>query len=170
MFKSLTDNFTKIFDKIRSSSVLTEGQIKEVMRDLRIALLEADVALPVVKEFVNIVSERALGQEVIKSISPSKTIIKICNDELEKLLDAGAEESELKLNKSSPVNIMFSGLQGSGKTTASAKTIHSIDGCKLVEISFKSFIFIVYLVNNLYIKDKFTINYLHMTNVYLLKG
>jgi signal recognition particle subunit SRP54 len=121
MFQTLTQNFTKIFDKIKGTGILTEAHIDSAMRDIRIALLEADVALPVVRDFVNIVKERAQGRDIIKSVSPGQMVIKIINDELIKLLSPSPEESKLNLNFAPPVNIMLVGLQGSGKTTASAK-------------------------------------------------
>ncbi len=121
MFQTLTQNLTKIFDKIKSTGALTEEQIDAAMRDIRIALLEADVALPVVREFIANVRERAKGQEVIKSISPAQMVIKIINDEMVNLLAPNTDESKLNLSSSAPVNILIVGLQGSGKTTASAK-------------------------------------------------
>ena len=107
MFKTLTQNLTKIFDRLVSSGVLTENQIDAALRDIRVALLEADVALPVIKNFIAEVKHKALGQEVIKSVSPGQMIIKI--------------ETKLNLNSNQPVNLLMVGLQGSGKTTASAK-------------------------------------------------
>ena len=80
MFQTLTQNLTKIFDKIKSTGALTESQIDASMRDIRIALLEADVVLPVVREFISSVKEKAKGQEIVKSISPAQMIIKIIND------------------------------------------------------------------------------------------
>jgi signal recognition particle subunit SRP54 len=121
MFQTLTQNLTKIFDKIKGRGALTEEQIDSAMRDIRIALLEADVALPVVREFIANVKERAKGQEVIKSISPAQMVIKIINDEMIKLLSPTENEAKLNLNSTPPVNILIVGLQGSGKTTASAK-------------------------------------------------
>ena len=121
MFQTLTQNLTKIFDKIKGRGALTEEQIDSAMRDIRIALLEADVALPVVREFIANVKERAKGQEVIKSISPAQMVIKIINDEMINLLSPTENEAKLNLNNTPPVNILIVGLQGSGKTTASAK-------------------------------------------------
>ncbi len=121
MFQTLTDNLTKIFDKIKGSGVLTEANIDLAMRDIRVALLEADVALPVVREFISEISAKAKGVEVIKSVSPAQMVIKIINDEMIKLLEAKEEESQLNLNNVPPVNLLIVGLQGSGKTTASAK-------------------------------------------------
>lgn len=121
MFKSLTQNFTKIFDKIKGTGVLTEERIDEALRDVRVALLEADVALTVVREFIASVKEKAKGQEVIKSVSPAQMVIKIINDELAAILSPNEEEAKLNLNNVPPVNILVVGLQGSGKTTSSAK-------------------------------------------------
>ena len=121
MFQTLTQNLTKIFDKIKGRGALTEDQIDSAMRDIRVALLEADVALPVVREFIAKVKERAKGQEVIKSVSPAQMVIKIINDEMISLLSPTDSEAKLNLNSSPPVNILVVGLQGSGKTTASAK-------------------------------------------------
>ncbi len=121
MFQTLTQNLTKIFDKIRGTGTLTEEQINSAMRDVRIALLEADVALPVVRDFITIVSEKAKGQEVIKSVSPGQMVIKIINDEMIKLLSPNAGEEQINLSSIPPVNILVVGLQGSGKTTSSAK-------------------------------------------------
>lgn len=121
MFKSLTNNLTKIFDKIRSTGTLTQAQIDESMRDIRIALLEADVSLPVIKEFIDNIKSKANGTEIIKSVSPGQMIVKIIHDELVLLLSSKDNENQLNLNTSPPANILLVGLQGSGKTTASAK-------------------------------------------------
>ncbi len=121
MFQTLTQNLTKIFDKIKGTGVLTEANIDAAMRDIRIALLESDVALPVVKSFISEVSEKAKGVEVVKSISPAQMVIKIINDEMIKLLEATEDEAKINLHSSPPVNLLLVGLQGSGKTTSSAK-------------------------------------------------
>jgi signal recognition particle subunit SRP54 len=121
MFQTLTQNLTKIFDKIKGTGALTETQIDSAMRDIRIALLEADVALSVVREFITKVKEKAKGQEVIKSVSPAQMVIKIINDEMVSFLAPNADESKLNLNTAPPANLLIVGLQGSGKTTASAK-------------------------------------------------
>lgn len=120
MFQSLTKNLVKIFERIQNKGLLTESQILESLRDIRIALLEADVSLSVVKQFIEIVKSRALGQEIIKSISPGQMMVKIIHEELTNILSS-REESQLRLNTAPPVNILLVGLQGSGKTTASAK-------------------------------------------------
>lgn len=121
MFQTLTQSLNKVFDKITSRGALTESQIDEAMRDIRVALLEADVALPVVKDFIKVVKENAKGQEVVKSISPGQMVVKIVNDAMIDFLSPAAEEAKLNLSSNPPVNILIVGLQGSGKTTASSK-------------------------------------------------
>ncbi|AXU06199.1 signal recognition particle protein [Rickettsia japonica] len=121
MFKTLTQNLTKIFDKLVSSGILTEAQIDVAMRDIRVALLESDVALPVIKDFIAEVKQKALGQEIIKSVSPGQMIIKIIHEEMINLLASSKSETKLNLNSKPPVNFLMVGLQGSGKTTASSK-------------------------------------------------
>ncbi|WP_375327057.1 signal recognition particle protein [Candidatus Tisiphia endosymbiont of Nemotelus uliginosus] len=121
MFQILTQNLTKIFDRLKRSGTLTEVQINDTMRDIRIALLEADVALPVVQDFIATVKAKALGQEIIKSVSPGQMVIKIIHRELINFLSSSKEESSVQLNAEPPVSILMVGLQGSGKTTASAK-------------------------------------------------
>lgn len=121
MFQNLSQNITKIFNKIKGTGIITESNIESALRDIRIALLEADVSLPVVKEFISLVKERSLGQEVISSVSPGQMIIKIMHDEMVRLLEPKDDEAKINLSASAPVNILIAGLQGSGKTTASAK-------------------------------------------------
>ncbi|MCC8461372.1 MAG: signal recognition particle protein [Candidatus Megaira endosymbiont of Carteria cerasiformis] len=121
MFQTLTQNLTKIFDKIKGAGALTEAHIDSAMRDIRIALLEADVALPVVRAFISEVSEKAKGVEVVKSVSPAQMVIKIINDEMIRLLQPDENESKINLQSVPPLNLLIVGLQGSGKTTASAK-------------------------------------------------
>lgn len=120
MFGKLTDNIGSIFDKLRGKGILREDDVNAAMREIRIALLEADVALPVVKDFIEKVKTKALGEEVLKSITPAQMIIKIVNDELAETLGK-PEESELNLNVAAPAVILFAGLQGSGKTTSCGK-------------------------------------------------
>lgn len=119
MFDSLTDKLSQAFSKITSRGVLSEKDIDDAMREIRVALLEADVSLPVVKDFITKVKEQALGEKVVKSVQPGQMVIKIVHDELVKLL--GANDTELNFNAPAPVCMMLVGLQGSGKTTTAAK-------------------------------------------------
>lgn len=119
MFEALSDKLAGVFNKITSRGVLSEEDINTAMREIRIALLEADVSLPVVKDFIAQVKEQALGEKVVRSIQPGQMVVKIVHDELLKLLDAG--NADLNLNAPAPVNILMVGLQGSGKTTTAAK-------------------------------------------------
>ena len=119
MFEALTDKLTAVFNKITSRGVLSEDDINATMREIRIALLEADVALPVVKEFIAHVKEQALGEKVVRSIQPGHMVVKIVHDELLKLLGEG--DTSLNFQAVPPVSILMLGLQGSGKTTTSAK-------------------------------------------------
>jgi len=119
MFESLTDKLSKAFSKITSRGVLSEKDIDDAMREIRIALLEADVSLSVVKDFIAKVKAEALGEKVVKSVQPGQMVIKIVHDELVKLL--GAQDTELNFNAPAPVCMMLVGLQGSGKTTTAAK-------------------------------------------------
>ena len=119
MFDNLTNRLSQAFSKITSRGVLTEKDIDEAMREIRVALLEADVSLLVVKDFISKVKEQALGEKVVKSIQPGQMVVKIVHDELVKLL--GAEATELNFNAPAPVCFLMVGLQGSGKTTTSAK-------------------------------------------------
>ncbi|MDR1026014.1 MAG: signal recognition particle protein [Lactobacillus sp.] len=130
MFDSLTDKLGSVFSKITSRGVLSEKDIDEAMREIRIALLEADVSLPVVKDFIAKVKEEALGEKVVKSIKPGQMVVKIVHDELVKLL--GSESTELNFTATPPVSILMVGLQGSGKTTTSAKIANKLKGRKKV--------------------------------------
>lgn len=118
-FESLSDKLQGIFKKLRGKGKITEEDVKAAMREVRLALLEADVNFKVVKDFINRVKERAVGQEVLQSITPSQQIIKIVHDEMTELM--GGAESKLNLNTKSPAVIMMVGLQGVGKTTTVAK-------------------------------------------------
>lgn len=118
-FESLTEKFSNVFKKMRRESTLTEANMDAALKEIRIALLEADVNYKVVKAFTNDVKEKALGQEVLKKVNPSQQLIKICHDELEELL--GAENTEIGYNKNGLTTIMLVGLQGSGKTTSASK-------------------------------------------------
>lgn len=119
MFEALSDKLTAVFNKITSRGVLSEEDINSALREIRIALLEADVALPVVKDFIAKVKEQALGEKVVRSIQPGQMVIKIVHDELVNVL--GSESVELNLQAVPPVSILMVGLQGSGKTTSAAK-------------------------------------------------
>ena len=130
MFDALSEKLSAAFSKITSRGVLNEKDIDEAMREIRVALLEADVSLPVVKAFIAQVKEQALGEKVVKSIQPGQMVIKIVHDELVKLL--GSTSSELNFNAVPPVCILMVGLQGSGKTTTSAKIANRLKNKKKV--------------------------------------
>lgn len=119
MFNNFSDKVTKIFDTLSGKKFISEDDLNQTMRQIRIALLEADVALPIAKEFIEKIKSEALGQQVIKSVSPGQMIIKIVNDQLIELL--GSEKSEIDFNAKPPVIILMVGLQGAGKTTTTAK-------------------------------------------------
>ena len=119
MFDTLSDRLGSVFDRLRGRGALSEGDVREAMREVRIALLEADVALPVARDFVDKVTEQAVGQEVLRSVTPGQMVVKIVHDALVETL--GADTAELDLNVSPPAVIMMVGLQGSGKTTTTAK-------------------------------------------------
>jgi len=119
MFDSLSDRLAGVFDKLRGRGALSEDDVRSAMREVRVALLEADVALPVARDFVDQVTERAVGAEVIRSITPGQMVVKIVNDALVEML--GRETAELHLDVNPPAVIMMVGLQGSGKTTTTAK-------------------------------------------------
>lgn len=130
MFEALTDKLSAAFSKITSRGVLSEKDIDEAMREIRIALLEADVSLPVVKDFIAKVKAEALGEKVVKSVQPGQMVVKIVHDELVKLL--GQDDTALNLNAPAPVVILMVGLQGSGKTTTSAKIANRLKKNKKV--------------------------------------
>ena len=119
MFEALSDRLSNVFDRLKGKGSLSEGDVKAAMREVRIALLEADVAVDVVKSFIEGVRERAIGQEVTKSVTPGQQVIKIVNDNLIEML--GKEPAWIELNAVPPVPILMIGLQGSGKTTTAAK-------------------------------------------------
>lgn len=120
MFDSLSDRLGSVFDKLRGRGALNEADVREAMREVRIALLEADVALPVVRRFIDSVTEQAVGQSVLKSVTPGQQVVKIVNDALVEML-GGDDVPGLDLAATPPVVIMMVGLQGSGKTTTTAK-------------------------------------------------
>jgi signal recognition particle subunit SRP54 len=119
MFDSLQNRLGEVFDRLKKRGALKEADVTAALREVRVALLEADVALPVVKDFIDRVRERAVGQEVIKSVSPGQQVIKIVHDNLVEML--GTEAGTINLNAVPPVPILMVGLQGGGKTTSTAK-------------------------------------------------
>jgi signal recognition particle subunit SRP54 len=119
MFDTLSDRLGSVFDRLRGRGALTEADVRSAMREVRVALLEADVALPVARDFVDKVTERAVGQEVLRSVTPGQMVVKYVHDALVETL--GAQTAELDLNVNPPAVIMMVGLQGSGKTTTTAK-------------------------------------------------
>lgn len=120
MFDALSDKFTGIFEGLRKRGALTEGDVTEALREVRLAMLDADVALPVVKDFIARVRERAIGAEVLSAVSPGQQVAKVVNDALVEAL-GGAGAVPLTLNAVPPIPILMVGLQGSGKTTTSGK-------------------------------------------------
>lgn len=118
-FEGLADRLQSTIQKIRGKGKVSEADVKEMMREVRLALLEADVNFKVVKDFVKKVSERAVGQEVLKSLTPGQQIVKIVNEELTELM--GGEHSKIAVSSRPPTVIMMVGLQGAGKTTTSGK-------------------------------------------------
>jgi signal recognition particle subunit SRP54 len=120
MFDTLSDRLTGVFDRLRGRGALNESDVREAMREVRIALLEADVALPVARSFIDKVTEKAVGQQVLRSVTPGQQVVKIVNDELVEML-GGEQAVPLMLEARPPVVIMLVGLQGSGKTTTTAK-------------------------------------------------
>src|SRR5271163_677254 len=128
MFDNLTDRLGDVFDRLRRHGALTEDDVGAALREIRVALLEADVALPVVRDFVAAVREKALGQEVLRSVTPAQMVVKIVHDHLVEVLGGGpiehpdaARADGIDLNAPAPVVIVLVGLQGSGKTTTAAK-------------------------------------------------
>jgi signal recognition particle subunit SRP54 len=128
MFDNLTDRLSDVFDRLRRHGALSEDDVGTALREIRVALLEADVALPIVRDFVAAVREKALGQEVLRSVTPAQMVVKIVHDHLIEVLGGAAEGAAanpgadgLDLNAPPPVGIMLVGLQGSGKTTTAAK-------------------------------------------------
>jgi signal recognition particle subunit SRP54 len=119
MFDTLSDRLGDILGKLRKSGVLNESHVSEALREVRVALLDADVALPVVKDFIAKVKVRAVGQDVLRSVTPGQMVIKIVNDELTEML--GSTAVGINLDATPPVPILMIGLQGSGKTTSTAK-------------------------------------------------
>ncbi len=119
MFDALSGKLGDVFEKLRRRGSLSETDVNEAMREIRLALLDADVALPVVKDFIAEVREKAVGAEVLRAVSPGQMVVKIVNDVLVAAL--GGAAAPLNLNAPSPIPILMVGLQGSGKTTTSGK-------------------------------------------------
>ncbi len=119
MFENLTDRLSGALRKLRGQARLTEDNIRDTLREVRMALLEADVALPVVKEVIDAVRTRALGEEVLKSLTPGQVLVKVVHDELIRIM--GSEAAPLNLKTQPPAVILLAGLQGAGKTTTAAK-------------------------------------------------
>ena len=119
MFDDLTGRLGGIFDKLTKRGALKEADVEEAMREIRVALLEADVALPVVKYFIAEVTQRATGEELLRSVTPGQMVVKAVHDHLVKILDS--DDGALNFAGTPPVAILMVGLQGSGKTTTSAK-------------------------------------------------
>jgi signal recognition particle subunit SRP54 len=118
-FEGLADRLQNVMNKIRGKGKVTEADVKEMMREVRLALLEADVNFKVVKDFIKRVSERAVGQEVLKSLTPGQQVIKVVKEELTALM--GGEQSKIAVSNRPPTVIMMVGLQGAGKTTTTGK-------------------------------------------------
>ena len=137
MFDNLTNKLEKIFSKLKNAPSLNEEQVDSGLEAIRKALLEADVALPVAKEFIASIKPKAIGQDIIRSTSPGQMIVKIVYDELVKIL--GEKNEELKLKSTPPVSLLLVGLQGSGKTTSAAKL------ARLIEKNFKKKVMLVSL-------------------------
>ena len=137
MFENLTNKLESILSKLKKAPSLNEEQVDSGLKEIRLALLEADVALPVVKEFIEQIKPKAIGHEIIRSTSPGQMLVKIVYDELVNFL--GEKNKELNLNAVPPVCILLVGLQGSGKTTSAAKL------AKLVETKYNKKVFLVSL-------------------------
>ena len=118
-FEGLSEKLNATFKRLRGKGRLTENDVREGMREVRLALLEADVSYKVVKEFVATVTERAVGSDVLDSLTPAQQVIKIVNEELTNLM--GGANAKLSLASSGPTVVMMVGLQGAGKTTTTAK-------------------------------------------------
>jgi len=136
MFENLTNKFEEIFSSLKKAPSLDEKQVDEGLREIRLALLEADVSLEVVKEFINRVKPKALGQEIIRSTSPGQMVVKVVNDELISFL--GDKNSDIELNAVPPVPVMLVGLQGSGKTTTTAKLARFLEANKKKKVMMAS--------------------------------
>ena len=123
-FEGLSSRLQDITRKLRGKARITESDLKEVLREVKLALLEADVNYKIVKDFIKVIEEKALGQDVLKSLTPGQQVVKIVKDELVELL--GGEEARINFTPNPPTIIMLVGLQGSGKTTTSGKLANII--------------------------------------------
>ena len=119
MFDKISEKINSSFKKLRGNAVISENNVLDALKEIRLSLLEADVNYKVVKELIDTIKEKAIGSEVLKSVSPAEQFIKIFNDELSKVL--GGSTTDLNLKVKPPATILIIGLQGSGKTTTSAK-------------------------------------------------
>ena len=129
-FESLSDKLQNVFKNLRGKGRLTEADVKAALKEVKMALLEADVSFRVVKQFISAVQERAVGQDVMNSLTPGQMVIKIVNEELVKLM--GSETTEIHLKPANEITIiMMAGLQGAGKTTTTAKIAGKLKACLL---------------------------------------
>jgi signal recognition particle subunit SRP54 len=119
MFEGLSEKLGSVFDRLRGRGALTEADVDTALREVRLALIEADVALSVIKAFMTVVREKAVGSDVLKSVTPGQMVVKIVNDALIDML--GPDDVPLNLNATPPAVILMVGLQGSGKTTTAGK-------------------------------------------------
>lgn len=119
MASALSDKLSRLVKEMRGQARITEANVQDMLREVRMALLEADVALPVVRDFIARVKEKALGQEVVGSLKPGQALVGIVNQELAATMGEG--QAELRLNVQPPAVILMAGLQGAGKTTTTAK-------------------------------------------------
>lgn len=119
MFDSLTGRLGEVFERLTKRGVLSEADVNEALREVRVALLEADVSLPVVRSFIDKIRDRAVGQEVLRSVTPGQMVIKVVHDQLVEML--GADAVDIDVNAAPPAAVLMVGLQGSGKTTTTAK-------------------------------------------------
>lgn len=130
-FESLADKLQNVFKNLRGKGRLSEADVKAALKEVKMALLEADVSFKVVKQFINAVQTRAVGEDVLESLTPGQMVIKIVNEELVRLM--GSETTEIALKASNEITIiMMVGLQGAGKTTTTAKL--AADGAQYAEI------------------------------------
>ena len=119
IFESLSDRLQETFKKLRGHGKLTEDDVNEAMREVRMALLEADVNFKVVKDFIKTIKERAVGQDILETLTPAQVVVKIVDEELTNLM--GGTQSRINMSPNPPTVIMMVGLQGAGKTTSAGK-------------------------------------------------